>query len=343
MPTPPPAALTDLVAREATILVLPAAGASVSLEPRQQRIRLCTKDNVVVYAPMTRPIIHQIGSRLWGRNSPYPVIATQWARQLAHPTTLSDQIARALTRWDLRIRALPTPHGLQCYGLVSDQFRTINQIDLRTAFLAAIHDRDDLATQPQRVEIGRYGDVIEYFSFHSAHARDFQLEYGLSYARNTGYQATHVRYGRRVLVCSNGLTVWFATQAELVHLADHDLDHFITTTVAAGHTHLIDLQTHLVTRQESPIDRMSHDTLLHALPLAPKLRDRLVQQIQIEISRTGANEWSIAQAYTAIATHERHLRPGITSLLTRVGTMVLEQGLAATVQWAEGRGLRADG
>lgn len=335
MTTPPPETLTDLVAREATIHVLPAAGARVSIQPQRRRIIFRTTDDAVVVAPIARPIIHQIGSRLWGGTAPYHTIATQWARHIQQPELFSQRIARALTRFDLRLRALPTPAGLQCYGLVSDQFRTINQLELRAAFLAAIHARDDVAAQPHASETGRYGEVIEYFNFHSPHAHDFLLRYGLAYARNTGYQATHVRYGRVVVVCSNGLTVWFATQAELVHLADADLQTFISATVAAGHTHLIDLQSHLAERQATLANPTSRRALLTALPLAPNLRERLAQQIQVETARTGTTEWTVAQAFTAVATHERRLRPGMASLLTRVGTMVLEQGLTATAQWAE--------
>lgn len=278
-------------------------------------------------AKVERPLIHQLGSRVWG-SLEYPEVADRWKRLSANqPSQLQQELAAIFQRHNLVARYYRDKTGVErIYGFVSPSFVDVNPLDFRQQFIEHIRHTTALSPKSEGLIGFANGDVMELFDFHST---GFQTEYqyGLLYARNSGYDAYKVHWGRVIIVCENGLNYWEGSIMRWKHTRKVAMGDFIDATIKEG----VGNQKWLEQRIHSPrATRLQQDgigELMARLSLAVATKERIHNQIRIEAKAVGETEWALTQALTWLGSHERHISPWSKRQLTALGTNVLENSL----------------
>jgi hypothetical protein len=284
--------------------------------------------NKIFSGNVDRKLIHQIGGRIWAFNSGYDEVQAKW-RKAANEDLgyLGSLIADTFTQYDLKIRFTLKPNGLNhIYGIVTPHFVEVDQLAFRSEFLNKAAGMDSLIPQSQGVYKNKFGNVIEFFNFDSP---GYQVEYnyGLVYARNTGYDAYKVEWGRCVLVCSNGLTRWEGSKFNWKHNGDIDLSDFITMTINDGVGHQQFIEQRIEASTNSILHRDTLEEFLSRLSLAKSTKERISSRLMTEAVIVGSNEWALSQALTYLGTHDRHISFRAKKQLNELGTEILENSL----------------
>lgn len=275
-----------------------------------------------------RPIVHQLGGRIWPQAESFKDVAKAWdLRFKQNRAQLESDIASVFERYDLSVRHVQKGNAKRIYGIVSPQFVEVNQLDFRAKFLDAARRHGGFVAQTKRVEQTPFGNVVEFFQIDSP---GFQigLDYGLVYARNTGYDAFKVQWGRYVLICTNGLKRWEShSRSKWNHNQEVDLGDFLNNTLQEGIGHQAFLEERIAKAQTQSLSQEQTRTVVDRLSLAAAPKRRLTSQIASESRRVGENEWALSQALTYLGSHDRDVSFWTKRQFTDLGTDVLEQSL----------------
>lgn len=285
------------------------------------------------YGQIERPLIHQLGCRAWGQKKTYAEIERRWKKGfLDNRNTLASELAEVFKDHDLTIHYYRKASGRNfIYGVVSPDFIEVNQQDFREQFLATLGSTIPLKPRSGGITLSRSGQVIEVFDFNTP---GFQTKYSyrLVYARNNGYEAYKVNWGREVVICKNGLTTWKGSNFSWRHTRQIDLDDFIRNTIDAGVANQSHLEGRIHTSRETALQQPLFNELLARLSLARTTKNRIASRLAIETKEVGENEWALSQSCTWLGNHGRHIPIGIKLQLITLGTTILEQSLRDTLR-----------
>jgi len=325
--------LTKLVAFENQVNELPierAPHVELSETGKSLAIRYAGR---TLRGDLNRPLMHQLGGRLWPDEAEFSDVAERWQTRFElNKSQLESDIATVFTRHDLTVRYFDQRGTHQIYGVVSPQFVRVNQLDFRNAFLEEV--RRSTALVPQTKSVGRtlYGNSVEFFHFDSP-GFQVDLDYGLVYARNTGYDAYKVDWKRYILICTNGLKgIDSQNQYKWYHNGHVDIGAFLTQTVKEGVRQQKLLEAKIEAARATTLDRETLGGLLHRLSLAEATKQRLAERVTFESGMVGQNEWALSQAFTYMGTHDRHISFRTKTQFTGFGTDILEQSLDSTLE-----------
>jgi hypothetical protein len=275
-----------------------------------------------------RPLVHQIGGRIWPDAGDFPEVAERWHTTFrkSRPQLQAD-IAEIFSRHDLMVRYVEQRGVNRIYGIVTPHFVDVNQLEFREAFMEEARRDTALVATTKRVERTRFGNVVEFFEFDSP-GFQVDLEYGLVYARNTGYDAYKVEWGRYVLVCTNGLRRWSPTnQQKWYHTHRVDLGEFLRRSIEDGVCNQRFLEERIHAARETALSRDAFGAFLSRLSLAEATKERLAARVADESRTVGGNEWALSQALTFMGTHDRHISFRTKRQCTDLGTDILERSL----------------
>ena len=278
---------------------------------------------------LDRPLVHQVAGRVWPDAGDFSAVAARWeSRFRRNKRELETDISDMFSRRDLVVRYVEQRGINQIYGVVTPHFVEVNQLDFRKSFLEAARLQTALVAKTERVERTRFGNIVEYFQFDSP---GFQvgMEYGLVYARNTGYDAYKVDWRRYVLVCTNGLRQWSRTdQIKWHHTHRVELGEFIRKSIEDGIGNQRFLEDRIHTARENSISQDALGAFLSRLSLGEATKERLAARVMEESRTVGANEWALSQALTFLGSHDRHISFRAKRQLSDLGTDILEHSLA---------------
>jgi len=324
----------ELVKFEATIQQLNIEQAiQVNLSSDGQNIQF-TYNGVRFYSAVERPLIHQLGGRIWKNCPTFKDVNKLWQYTFKqNPAQLEQALVDIFSRYDLTIRYHTDNKGInRVYGIVTENFVDVNQLDFRQRFIEQISESSALIPESQGVEKGAYGEVIEYFKFDHA---GFQTEfrYGLVHAKNNGYDAYKVNWQRLVLICTNGLKAWKGgNRFAWKHTKEVDLAEFIDQTVNDGVANQVYLEECINTARENPLHKSDIEQLIERMSLAKASKQRVTNRIKVEANEVGFNQWALSQSLTWLGTHEKGIQPRVQKQLTGLGTDVLEHSLGEVLE-----------
>ena len=221
------------------------------------------------------------------------------------------------------------------YGVVSDQFCEINQLEFRSKFIDAYKEIGLSEISENGVGQTSFGEPIEIFSFNALPKRRVgePIKYGseVIYGLNNGISPFRIAVSRTILVCANGLTrVQNLSFAKLTQTKDYDINGFINNIK----NNIIEYDDYL----QKLIDASKHrnlnpsfvNELFDRLHVATVVKNRIKEQLDIEKSKTGETEWSLSQAFTFLSSHfynhsfyERHNQ----RVLEEVGSNIIDNSL----------------
>ncbi|QEP41876.1 hypothetical protein D5085_01155 [Ectothiorhodospiraceae bacterium BW-2] len=302
------------------------AAVRVTIDKKGKELQLW-HDGTVFRGKIDRPLIHQLGGRAWGQSA-YTTIEQRWNNLFQQdPRQLEQELSALFAQHELLIRYYRDSRGAnQIYGVVTDKFVEVNQLAFRQQFLEQIRDNTALVPQSYGMKRNRSGDVIESFKFDM---QGFQTEYryGLIYAKNSGYDAYKVSWGRMVLICTNGLKAWRGTNFRWKHTREIDLTDFIQTTVNDGIGNQKWLEDRIGAARGHALNSGSMTELMGRLSLAKASIERVNSRLRVEANDVGYNEWALSQALTWLGNHERYISNWGKRQLIGLGTDILENSL----------------
>lgn len=283
---------------------------------------------LALHGNLDRPLIHQIGGRLWPDAGDFSDISQRWTAGFRqNKSQLESDIAQVFDRHDLKVRHVDKRGAREIYGIVTPHFVEVDQLAFRDAFLEEARRGTALNPNTKRVERTPLGNVVEYFQFDSP---GFQVgfEYGLVYAKNTGYDAFKVDWGRYVQVCTNGLKQWHSEhQYKWYHTRRIALADFLQSTVTDGLANQRFLEARIQASRETALDQDGLADLIGRLSLAQATKQRLTARVLDESRSVGRNEWALSQALTYLGTHDRHISFRAKRQFTSLGTDILVHSL----------------
>ena len=281
-------------------------------------------DQKVLVAKVERPLIHQLGSRLWGTQS-YKQISEQW--QSMDAGHREQALASVFSRHDLVARYFVDPMGVnRVYGFVTPHFVDVNPLNFREQFIEQMRLSTSLALRSDGLVSLKNGDVVEWFDFHSFDSQ-IKYKYGLYYARNSGYDAYKVLWGREIIICTNGLKSWEKGGSRWKHTHELALGQFIQDTIQDGLGNQQWLEQRIDAARASQLANDEFNELMARLSLASATKERVRSRVEIEAQDVGRNEWALSQALTWLGSHDRHVATWSKQQLTTLGTEVLEKAL----------------
>jgi hypothetical protein len=280
-----------------------------------------------------RPLMHQLGGRIWKtETTDFESIEKIWRYKFGGDKQgLEADIASAFRKYDLSIRYFKRNAVNNVYGIVSPSFVDVNQLHFRQRFLQEVRKSSILSPRSLGLKQLRTGEIIEQFVFES-HGFQTEYQYGLKYAKNNGYDAYKVNWGRVVLICSNGLTSWAGQKYRWKHNKEIDLAEFITFTVNDGIRNQQWLEQKITDAREKELAESDVAELRDRLSLARASKDRVMSQLEAEARVVGKNEWALSQALTYLGTHEKALPIRNMHQLTNLGTDILERSLNSVLK-----------
>jgi hypothetical protein len=285
------------------------------------------------YSPVDRPLIHQLGGRAWQNCQKFKDISELWhAKFKQNPHQLEQELSEVFTFYNLTLRYHTDKAGLhKIYGIVTPNFVDVNQLDFREQFIEQACQNSMIIPESQGFEKGFHGEVIEYFKFDST---GFQTEfkYGLVYARNNGYEAYKVNWGRQVVICTNGLKAWRGSQLKWKHTKEVNLSAFIQQSVNDGVGNQKFLEERISASRNQALHHSDIEQLLPRLSLAKASKQRVIDRITVEAKEVGFNQWALSQSLTWLGTHEKGIQPRGRKQLTGLGTDILENSLAEVLE-----------
>lgn len=278
----------------------------------------------VLVAKVERPLIHQLGQRLWGIQD-YKLIAEGWYRMNA--AQLEQALTSVFSKHDLVARYFVDPTGVnRVYGFVTPHFIDVNPLSFREQFIEQIRQSTSLTARSDGLTNYKNGDVVEWFDFHSFDCQT-KYKYGLYYARNSGYDAYKVLWGREIIICTNGLKSWEKGGSRWKHTREFELGQFIQDTIQEGLGNQQWLEQRIGAARASQLAQDEFDELMARLSLATATKERVRSRVDIESQDVGRNEWALSQALTWLGSHDRHITPWVKQQMTTLGTEVLEKAL----------------
>jgi len=294
---------------------------------------LLTHGDVQIRSNVDRPIKHQLGGRAWGDGMEYKHINNIWEKKFfENRSELELELADVFKKNDLTIKYKQDNRGKNnIYGIVTPHFVDVNQIEFRQNFIEQICSITALVPKSENVSISKFGQITEFFKFDNP---GFQTsyKYGLVYARNNGYEAYRATWGRLILCCTNGLTVWEGQkQFRWKHTREIKLSDFILDTVNEGLENQIFMETRINTSKETTLNQSTYMELLDRLSLALASKERIRVRLEAETKNVGCNEWALSQALTWLGTHKSGIPFGMKQQLTDLGTDILEKSLTTTL------------
>lgn len=289
---------------------------------------LLTHGGVQFAKEIDRPLQHQLGGRAWGNGKGFNEIQRIWKNlAVTDRGRLENDIEGVFKKHDLSIRYTKKPRGDRAiYGIISSRFVEVNQLAFRERFLSKIKESGVLVPVSNGLKRTEFGGVMEEFRFDNP---GFQTnyKYNLVYARNTGYEAYRVNWGREILICSNGLTRWEGSQVRWKHTNEINLDEFIEGTIADGIKNQQFIENRIEELKTTALHRSEVAEVLELLSLARMTKQRIMNRFTLESNSLGHCEWAFSQALTWLASHEKAVPRSIRPELTRLGTNILERSL----------------
>jgi hypothetical protein len=275
-----------------------------------------------------RPLVHQIGGRIWPDAGDFSEVAARWNISFRESKSqLQTDISNMFSRHDLMVRYVEQRGIKRIYGIVTPHFVEVNQLEFREAFLEEARRETALIAKTKRVGRMPLGNVVEFFQFDSP-GFQVDLEYGLVYAKNTGYDAYKVDWGRYVLVCTNGLRRWSPINTQKwYHTHRVDIGEFIRRSVEDGIGNQRFLEKRIHAAREIELRRDAFGAFLSRLSLAEATKERLTARVLEESRTVGGNEWALSQALTYLGEHDRHISNRTKRQCTDLGTDILEHSL----------------
>lgn len=323
-------ALALVSERESQVRTMPLVGpVQVDLNPRANRLWL-TVDGLVIQGKLDAALMHQFGSRIWlgvGRTE----VVKLWRKTPA--VTLADKLARVLSHSGLVLRYRDSVSGLEIYGLTSRNFVEMDQRHFRNVLVEAMRPLG-IAPSGQAFETA-YREVVEEFDLPTSRG-EVGLTCRVIYGLNTGYSSYRLRWGRLILVCTNGMTSLDSVAPDRwLHSGDVEIARFVDASVHRAYDHLSVLERKIIAASARPMDDARVDQFLSRLVMATATKQRIASRLDVEFSGTGQNEWSLSQALTYLGTHERAISPRVRGHLTRLGSGIVDGSLdaIATSTW----------
>jgi hypothetical protein len=198
-------------------------------------------------------------------------------------------------------------------------------------FLNAIKGDNCLVPVENGFSYSKFGNVTEDFLFdRPGYQTEHQLQ--LVYARNTGYEAYRVNWGRKVVVCTNGLTVWKGSQARWKHTREVGLQDFIKQAVVDGVGNQDFLEGCIEKASSIPLKKEILSEFINRCSLARATKERIISRVVLESKVVGLNEWALSQALTWLGSHEKSISYKVRPEFTKLGTVILEDSLEAVLQ-----------
>lgn len=116
-----------------------------------------------ILGSLERPLIHQLGSRLWPEENDFDAINARWKKLAASaPSILEQEVANLFCHHDLQLRVFPGKGSHKMiYGVVSPHFIDVNQVNFRDAYIE--QSRQITQVNARSLGIGRdnYGNIVE--------------------------------------------------------------------------------------------------------------------------------------------------------------------------------------
>ncbi len=324
--------IMDLVNREKSIKQIDAEQPVNVQLAKDGKTLLLRHGAMKLSSGVNRPIMHQLGGRAWGEDKEFKEIGNIWHKKFSEaPDALEEELNAVFRESDLSIRYETNNQGKHdIYGIVTPHFVDVNQLEFRQNFIEQI--RMNTVLVPKSNGIGRsfYGDAVEFFDLDTP---GFQttFKYGLVYAKNNGYDAYKVNWGRIVKICTNGLTTWRGSNFRWKHTREIDLNDFITNTINEGIANQRFLEGRINVSLEKQLEGALLTELKERLSLPRASKARIENRIDIEANDVGRNEWSLSQALTWLGTHKSGIAFGSKRKLTALGTSILEKSLDKTL------------
>jgi hypothetical protein len=291
-----------------------------------------TYDGVEICGVVDRPLKHQLGCRMWMNKNDYSEIEEIWQDRFStNLSGLEDELASAFRKNDLSIRYFTDSKGQKnIYGIVTPHFIDVNQLDFRQNFLDTTLNHTAEIPESCGFERSKYGKVTEFFKI-DAPGFQTKYRYGLVYAKNNGYDAYRVDWGREVLVCKNGLTIWKGSKYRWKHTKEIHLNNFIANTVKEGLENQQFIEDRINASKERSLHEYKLKELLARLSLAQASKMRIQNRLDVELNDVGNNEWALSQALTWLGTHEKYVPSSTKPKLIHLGTSILEKSLTSVL------------
>ena len=285
-------------------------------------------NGVTLTGEIKRPLIHQLGGRAWGQDKDFESISQIWQQKFVkNRYELEQELANMFKKHELSIRYETDTQGKNnIYGVVTPHFIDVNQLEFRERFIEHSRQSTSLIPESQGIEIGPFGEIIEFFKFDSTGFQT-QYEYGLVYARNNGYEAYKVNWGRWIIICSNGLKRWEGNNSVWKHTKNVDLSEFIAKTVEDGIGNQKFLEKRIVISKETQLSQEKIFELMGRISLAQASKTRVTDRLAVESQAVGYNEWALSQSLTWLGSHEKAIPLKNQKQLIGLGTDVLEHSL----------------
>jgi hypothetical protein len=283
---------------------------------------------------LDRPIMHQIGSRIYGNQLPYKEVIENVKREIEHnKLEFEDLVAKKLKETDSII--LLDNSKQKIYGMVSSRFEFLNPLDIRNDFVSKFEEYGTPFTEKKSVGITQFGEPFEKFSFiknNFKHVEGEPIGYSINliYGLNNGYSSYRFSLNREILICSNGMTKAERIEfAKLKHKQNPNVSGFIDDINKSIVEYDLMLQNRIKEAKETSLGEKKNYELFRRLHVSQAVKDRVAKQYLTEKDKTGNTEWSLSQAFTNIGTH--HYRPSFDKyhdkILTEVGSSIVDYSL----------------
>lgn len=280
----------------------------------------------IFQSQVNRPLVHQLGSRAFPQLNTYPEISKKWNELfLLNKPVLENIIADVLKKHEMVIRYYVENGVNKIYGIVTTMFNKISPLHFREQFLKEAIKTGALDLNSETT-VNQYGQIIEKFDCYFED-EEIKFSYLLNHARNNGYNAVQVMFGREVIICSNGLTKLIGEDFKWRHTSKQKVSDFIALTLDRGIKLQQTTQSNIVKARNRMLSRTTFNEFMQKLELASVSKERIVNQLKVEINKEGANEWALSQSLTWLGTHESALSSHPKALLTRAGSRILDYSL----------------
>jgi hypothetical protein len=272
--------------------------------------------------------MHQLGSRIFPlTKNIFKLVKFQWEYEFKKNLGgLKQNIIDVLKSKQLVIRYFSKNGNNEIYGIVSSSFQEINQLEFRESFINELKQLDDFSVE-SKLTVNRNGQLIEEF-IPAFSQQQVAYTYCLIHGNNNGYNAIKMFWGRKVIICSNGLTRYKdADNFILNHTQSSNSKTFVQQTVEEGIKNYNFINNRIETSSNSILQDSTFNDFLGGITLARATKDRIADRLKTEVKVTGNTEWSLSQSLTWLAEHEKAIGTFTKNLLRDTGTFILEEGL----------------
>jgi len=317
--------LQALVAFEQTVLDFPAWQFPLKKVGLKDRLIRLTYAHREFTGFLDRPLMHQLGSRLWPAAS-WDQVRLKWQRQSTR--SLERALFKALCHSAIVIRYTKDGNENAIYGIVSPHFVASNQWEFRSQFLDRAARSGILSADPGPSSLIRdsIGKIVEVFQAQTR-GQEVGLRIALAYGCNNGYSAHRAIIARYILVCTNGLHSWReGREQSWAHNRVQPLATFVEGIAAEAVRQCRCTDQLIEMRRNSPLGTDQAQDFIGRLNVAQVSKVRITERLRREIELSGPTEWSLSQALTWVGNHD-YLDRRPARFLIRAGTGILDQSL----------------